>query len=107
MHRKCFISIKDPNVTPIFCNPYPIPLIHKQVFQRELQHLVDKKVFRRIRRSEWAFPTFLIPKNMTESVGSMISVALTSCSNIFVIFFPEYMYLGKKAGFSHIIKLDI
>ena len=62
VHRKLSISLKDPNVTPIFCNPYPIPLIHQQVFQKQLQHLVDhEKFLRRIARSEWAFTTFLIP----------------------------------------------
>ena len=42
MHMEFSISLKDPNVTPIFCNPYPMPLIHQQVSQQELQHLIDE-----------------------------------------------------------------
>ena len=56
------IQLKDPQTLPIFCNPYPIPFIHQKVFQQDLQHLIDEKVLQRIPRSEWAFPTFLIPK---------------------------------------------
>ena len=36
VHKKFSICLKDPNVTPVFCNPYPIPLVHQQVFQKEL-----------------------------------------------------------------------
>ena len=52
VHCKFTIQLKDPNVQPIFCNPYPIPLIHQKVFQNELNHLIEKKVLRRIPRRE-------------------------------------------------------
>ena len=32
------------------------------VFKQELDHLLDKGVLAPISRSEWAFPTFIIPK---------------------------------------------
>ena len=60
--QKCSIQLKDLSTPPIFCTPYPIPLVHQQAFQTELNHLVEKKVLRRISTSEWAFPTFFIPK---------------------------------------------
>ena len=62
VHKKFSIALKDPNSPPIFCYPYPIPMIHQQVFKKELEHLIEAKVLQRIERSEWAIPTFLIPK---------------------------------------------
>ena len=50
------------NTSPVFYTPYPVPLVHQQVFKQELEHLIQEKVLQRISRSEWAFPTFLIPK---------------------------------------------
>ena len=71
VHKKFSITLKDPNATLIFCNPYPIPMIHQPVFKKELQHLIEAKELLRIERSEWAFPTFLIPKKkkMAEFTG--------------------------------------
>ena len=46
------IHLKDPSSNPIFCTPYQVPLAHQQVFKKELQHLIDEKVLRRIPRSE-------------------------------------------------------
>ncbi len=60
--QKISIALKDPNTPPIFCNPYPTPLIHQAIFKKELQHLINEGVLQRIPRSEWVFPTFLIPK---------------------------------------------
>ena len=61
-HKKFSIQLKDPNSPPIFCTPYSVPHAHQKVFQQELNHLISKKVLKRIDRSDWAFPTFLIPK---------------------------------------------
>ena len=61
VHQRFSISLKDIAAQPVFCQPYPIPLAHQEVFKKELQHLIDEKVLKRIARSEWAFPTFLIP----------------------------------------------
>ena len=62
VHKQFSIQLKDPSTPPIFCTPYSVPLIHQKVFQQELEHLISKKVLRRIPRSEWAFPTFLMAK---------------------------------------------
>ena len=62
VHKNFSIQLKDPATPPILCTPYAVPLVHQAVFQQELEHLISKEVLRRIDRSEWAFPTFLIPK---------------------------------------------
>ena len=63
IHNKFSFKVKDPKILPIFCNPYPVPLVHQKAFKQELQHLINEKVLQQFFQSEWAFPTFLILKN--------------------------------------------
>ena len=82
--------------------------MHQEVFKAELQHLVDEKVLQRISRSEWAFPTFLIPKK--DGRGRWIS---DFCRLNKLLHWPRYFLpsihaiMQKRAGFSYITKLDI
>jgi len=41
---------------------YPIPKYYEQTLRNEVQRLVDIGVLRKVNRSEWAAPTFVIPK---------------------------------------------
>ena len=42
--------------------PYPVPRIHLSTFKKELDHLVELGVLLPQNESEWASPTFIIPK---------------------------------------------
>ena len=42
--------------------PYPIPKIHEKTLRMEVERLVQIGVLKKINRSEWAAPTFIIPK---------------------------------------------
>jgi hypothetical protein len=42
--------------------PYPIPQIHLKTFKTELDHLVTIGVLASQQESEWASPSFIIPK---------------------------------------------
>ena len=102
------ITLKDPKATPIFCNPYQIPLIHQAVFRKELEHLIEAQVLQRVERSEWAFPTFLIPKKD----GRVCWISdfrrlnkLLTCPRYFLPNIPSIMQ--KRSGFTHITKIDI
>ena len=59
---KFTLELINPRISPIFCKPYPIAQIHMQVFQQKLHHLINKGVLEHVLRSEWVFPTFIIPK---------------------------------------------
>jgi hypothetical protein len=60
-HKKVHIDI-DPNAKPVHCRPYPLPQIHLKTFKKELGHLVKIGVLAAQQESEWASPSFIIPK---------------------------------------------
>ncbi len=70
-HRKFHIHLVD-GAVPKHARPYPILVIHLEVFKKELLHLVDIGVLSPQGASGWASPTFITPKKMAESVGSVI-----------------------------------
>ena len=47
---------------PHHARPYGIPHAYEQTFKHEVEQLCQVGVLRKINRSEWAAPTFLIPK---------------------------------------------
>eukprot|EP00804_Cyclotella_cryptica_P012509 CCRYP_017702-RA/>CCRYP_017702-RA protein AED:0.50 eAED:0.50 QI:0/-1/0/1/-1/1/1/0/231 len=60
-HRKVHIELL-PDAKPMHARPYPVPRIHLSTFKRELDHLVSLGVLIPTQESEWASPTFIIPK---------------------------------------------
>jgi hypothetical protein len=52
----------DPNAKPVHSRPYPVPQIHLKTFKKELDHLVRIGVLAAQQESEWASPSFIIPK---------------------------------------------
>ena len=42
---------------------YPILKIHEQAFRLEVERLVKNGVLKRVNRSTWGAPTFIIPKS--------------------------------------------
>ena len=47
---------------PYHARPYPIPKIHSETLKFEVSRLVDLGVLKKVNRSEWAAPSFIIPK---------------------------------------------
>ena len=60
-HKKFHIDI-DPEATPVHARAYPVPRIHLETFRNELNHLVELGVLQPQGVSEWASPSFIIPK---------------------------------------------
>ena len=47
---------------PYHTRPFPIPKIHEKTLRMEVKRLVQIGVPKKINQSEWAAPTFIIPK---------------------------------------------
>ncbi len=60
-HKKVHIDI-DPNAKPVHSRPYPVPQIHLKTFKKKRDHLVRIGVLAAQQESEWASPSFIIPK---------------------------------------------
>jgi transposase InsO family protein len=55
------IKLKD-NVEPHHARPFPVPKIHELTLKSELDRLVELNVLKRVNRSQWGAPTFIVPK---------------------------------------------
>ena len=51
-----------PEAKPYHGRAFPVPRFHKETIQKEVRRLVKLGVLKRIQESEWAFPSFIIPK---------------------------------------------
>ena len=60
-HTKVHLEL-DSNAKPVHARPYPVPCIHLSTFKNELDHLVALGMLIPQKESEWASPTFIIPK---------------------------------------------
>lgn len=60
-HKKVHIELTD-EAKPVHSQAYPIPNIHYKTFKKELDYLVRIGVLEPVWLSEWASPTFIIPK---------------------------------------------
>jgi hypothetical protein len=50
------------DATPYHARAFPIPRIHEQTLRHEVERLCQIGVLKKVNRSEWAAPTFIIPK---------------------------------------------
>ena len=55
------VELKE-GAQPYHARAYPIPKIHEQTLRVEIERLVKIGVLKKVNRSEWAAPTFIIPK---------------------------------------------
>ena len=55
------IELKE-GAKPYHARSFPIPKIHEQTLRMEVARLCREGVLKRVNRSEWAAPTFIIPK---------------------------------------------
>ena len=51
-----------PDAQPYHARPYPIPRCHAETLKMEIERLCQAGVLKKVNRSEWAAPSFIIPK---------------------------------------------
>ena len=66
------IQLKD-NFKPRHAKAYRVPHAYLQVFKKEIERLVEIGTLSPVIQSEWASPTFFIPKRMTLFESCQIS----------------------------------
>jgi RNase H-like domain found in reverse transcriptase/Reverse transcriptase (RNA-dependent DNA polymerase)/Integrase zinc binding domain len=59
--KEYHIELKE-GAKPFHARPYSVPRAYELTFRREVERLVNIGVLKKVNRSEWAAPTFLIPK---------------------------------------------
>ena len=55
------IELKE-GAMPYHAKPYPVPRIHEATLKAEVERLCQVGVLKRVNRSKWGAPTFIIPK---------------------------------------------
>lgn len=106
-HKKFHIDT-DGSMTPVHARAYPVPRVHLETFKKELQHLVELGVLVPQGVSEWASPTFIVPKKdgrvrwisdlrQLNKVVKRKQYPLPIISDI----------LRKRIGYEYFTKLDI
>ena len=61
-HGKPYDIKLKPDAEPYHGKSFPVPRIHELTFKQELDRLEYLKVIKKVNRSQWVAPTFLIPK---------------------------------------------
>ena len=61
-HHKRFHTGVDPDTKPVYSQPYPVLHIHLSTFNKELDHIFELAVLVHQNETEWASPTFIVPK---------------------------------------------
>ena len=51
-----------PDATPYHARAYPLPRCHLETLKIEVERLCNLGVLKRVNRSQWAAPTFVVPK---------------------------------------------
>jgi hypothetical protein len=106
-HKKVHIDI-DPNAKPVHSRPYSVPRIHLKTFKKELDHLVRIGVLAAQQESEWASPSFIIPKK-----DSRVCWISNLCQLNKVIRRKQYplpiitYILHKRSGYRCFTELDV
>jgi hypothetical protein len=60
-HDEHHLELKE-GVKPFHARAFPVPKVHYDTLKKEVMRLCDVGVLKRVNRSEWAAPTFIIPK---------------------------------------------
>ena len=99
----------EPSATPVHSKPYAIPRTHDEAFKKELQHLVEIGVLRPCGPTEWAAPTFLVPKKDGREVRWISDFrALNKCLKRKVYPLPIIQdVIQRRAGYKYFTKIDL
>jgi hypothetical protein len=61
LHRKLHLDLAE-DAKPVHKQPCPVAHSHLEIFKNELEHLVKLSILQSCGASEWAAPTFIVPR---------------------------------------------
>lgn len=106
-HAKVHLQLK-PDAKPYHARPYAVPHIHRNIFKNELDRLVLEGVLEPCGASEWAAPTFIVPKK--DGRVRWVSDFRQLNANIIRKIYPLPRItdiLARRKGYKFFTKLDI
>ena len=106
-HKKVHIEV-EPGARPVHKRPYAVPRVHLDTFKRELDHLVKIGVLSPQGMSQWASPTFIIPKKdgrvrWVSDLRALNEVVVRRQYPLPVI----KDVLAKRTGYKYFSKIDV
>ena len=106
-HKKVHIEL-EPNAQPKHARAYPIPTVRLETFKKELMLLVEIGVLSSQGVSEWASPTFIIPKkdNRVRWVSDLQELNKVVKRKKYPLPIIQDI-LKKRKGYQYFSKLDI
>ncbi|CAJ1960596.1 unnamed protein product [Cylindrotheca closterium] len=106
-HEKVPLELIE-NAQPVFSKAYSVPKQHEPAFLKELKHLQEIGVLERTGPSEWASPTFIIPKK--DGRVRWISDLRQLNKNIKRKVYPLPLIddiVARRSGYKYFTKLDL
>lgn len=106
-HTLLHLEIDD-KVPPVHSRPYTVPKLQEQAFKSELKKLVDLGILRRCGMTEWAAPTFIIPKKDGRARWVSDFRALNRALKRRVYPLPVIQdVISRRKGYRFLTKLDL
>ncbi|CAJ1935329.1 unnamed protein product [Cylindrotheca closterium] len=106
-HEKVHLELIE-NAQPVFSKAYSVPKQHGPAFLKELKHLQEIAVLEQTGPSEWASPTFIIPKK--DSRVRWISHLRQLNKNVKRKVYPLPLIddiVARCSGYKYFTKLDL
>lgn len=97
-----------PNATPKHMRAFPVPKAHEETFKREIERLLSIGVLEKVGSTEWASPSFIIPKKdgQVRLVSDFRYVNTQIRRRIYPL--PRIQdILRRRQGYAYFTKIDL